>query len=76
VRQTLHGEPYLAADLYLFDGNMNQVVYVIPSQDLVILRTGRAPPRTEHSEWDNAYIPNVILRGIVRYLRNSAPQSR
>jgi CubicO group peptidase (beta-lactamase class C family) len=75
VRQTLHGEPYLAADLYLFDGNMNQVVYVIPSQDLVILRTGRAPPRSAGSEWDNSYLPNLILRGIVRDKRSSVAQA-
>jgi catechol 2,3-dioxygenase-like lactoylglutathione lyase family enzyme len=74
LRQTLHGEPYMAADLYLFDGNMNQVVYVIPSQDLVILRTGGAPPRGDGSEWDNAYLPNTILRGIVRDKRTSVPQ--
>ena len=74
--KTLHSEPYLAADLYLFDGNMNQVVYVIPSQDLVILRTGRSPPRGAHAEWDNAYLPNVIMRGIVRGARRSVVQPR
>ena len=73
--QILHGEPYLAADLYLFDGNANQVVYVVPSQDLVILRTGRAPPLDDSTEWDNSYLPNTIIRGIVRDRRPSAPQS-
>jgi len=74
--KTLHGEPYLAADLYLFDGNMNQVVYVIPSQDLVILRTGRIPPRSKDAEWDNAYLPNVVMRGIVRGRGSSVAQPR
>jgi CubicO group peptidase (beta-lactamase class C family) len=74
--KTLHSEPYLAADLFLFDGNMNQVVYIIPSQDLAILRTGRAPPRSEDTEWDNAYLPNLIMRGIVSEGRSSAPQPR
>ncbi|MYE49600.1 MAG: serine hydrolase [Gammaproteobacteria bacterium] len=76
MAEILHGEPYLAADLYLFDGNANQVVYVVPSQDLVILRTGRPPPRDETTEWDNSVLPNIILRGIVKDRRASAPQAR
>ena len=72
--QILHSEPYLAADLYLFDGNANQVVYVVPSQDLVILRTGRAPPLNDSTEWDNSYLPNTILRGIIKDRRPSIPQ--
>ncbi len=72
--KTLHGEPYLAEDLFLFDGNMNQVVYVIPSQRLVILRTGRAPPRSKDTEWDNAYLPNLVMRGIVSERGASRPQ--
>lgn len=62
VKGTLHSEPYLAPDLYLFDGNASQVVYIVPSQRLVILRTGDAPPR--EPEWDNAYLANTILRGM------------
>ena len=76
LRKTLHSEPYLASDLFLFDGNMNQVVYIVPSQDLVILRTGRAPPQTDDMEWDNAYLPNLIMRGIVREKRPSLKQQR
>lgn len=72
--QILHSEPYLAADLYLFDGNANQVVYVVPSQDLVILRTGRAPPLNDSTEWDNSYLPNTIMRGIIKDRRPSEPQ--
>ncbi len=76
VPKVFHSEPYLADDLYLFDGNMNQVVYIIPSQGLVILRTGSSPPRTKDSEWDNAFLPNTIMRGIVKNKRQSAPQAR
>jgi CubicO group peptidase (beta-lactamase class C family) len=76
IHKVLHSEPYLAADLYLFDGNMNQVVYMIPSQNLVILRMGRMPPRSEESEWDNAYLPNLIMRGIVSEMGSSVPQPR
>jgi CubicO group peptidase (beta-lactamase class C family) len=58
----LHSEPYLAKDLFLFDGNTNQVLYMIPSQNLAILRMGDAPPRSP--EWDNSYLPNLVLRAI------------
>lgn len=60
----LHSEPYLADDLFLFDGNGHQVVYIVPSEQLVIVRTGGRPPKTEGLEWDNAYIPNTIIRAI------------
>jgi CubicO group peptidase (beta-lactamase class C family) len=74
--KTLHTDPYLARDLYLFDGNMHQVVYVIPSQNLVILRTGKNPPRSAESEWDNAFLPNTLIRGIVSGKGTSVPQPR
>jgi CubicO group peptidase (beta-lactamase class C family) len=63
VRGVLHSEPYLADDLFLFDGNGHQVVYIIPSQQLVIVRTG-GRPRGEGLEWDNAFIPNTVIRGL------------
>ena len=59
----LHSEPYLADDLFLFDGNGHQVVYIVPSENLVIVRTG-GRPRGEGIEWDNAYLPNTIIRAI------------
>ncbi|MCG8443733.1 MAG: beta-lactamase family protein, partial [Caulobacterales bacterium] len=60
--RTYHSEPYLADDLFLFDGNSNQVVYIVPSANLIILRTGSRPPK--EPEWDNAYLPNTILNAI------------
>lgn len=60
--KVLHSEPYLAADTFLFDGNANQVVYVVPSADLVVLRMGGPPPK--QPEWDNALFLNRILRGL------------
>ncbi len=60
--RTLQSESYAASDLFLFDGNGSQVVYIIPSQDLVILRTGNYPPRDR--PWDNSFVPNLIIRGI------------
>jgi CubicO group peptidase (beta-lactamase class C family) len=74
ARRVLHSEPYLASDLFLFDGNSNQVVYVVPSQRLVILRVGNNPPRGPEGEWDNAFLPNTILRGLRRAPQQPAPQ--
>lgn len=59
--QVLHSAPYLDRDLYLFDGNANQVVYVSPATRMVILRTGEAPPR--QPEWDNSVLPNLLIAG-------------
>jgi CubicO group peptidase (beta-lactamase class C family) len=63
ARRVLHSEPYAAGDLFLFDGNVNQVVYIIPSADMVVLRVGDAPPRAAGAEWDNSFLPNTLLRG-------------
>lgn len=63
IGRILHTEPYLADDLFLFDGNSNQVVYMIPSRRSVILRTGAWPPK--EPEWDNSRLANTVLRGLV-----------
>ena len=55
-------EPYAAPDLFLFDGNANQVMYIVPSKKLVILRMGDFPPKT--SPWDNAVLANLVLRDL------------
>ncbi len=60
--RVLHSAPYLARDLVLFDGNSDQVVYIVPSAKLIVLRTGDAPQRTP--EWDNVMLPNTLLRGM------------
>ena len=72
-RKVLHSEPYRAPDLFLFDDNANQVVYIIPSERLVILRMGDNPPRGEGKEWDNTVLPNTVLRGILRARAGAAP---
>ncbi len=60
-----NSEPFLAEDLFMFDGAEGRVVYILPSEQLVIVRTGfrPAPPAPE---WDNAFLPNTIIRGIER----------
>ena len=57
-----HSQPYLADDLFLFDGNGNQTVYIIPSQNMVILRMGNVPDKPV--EWDNSMLPNLLLSGL------------
>lgn len=61
--KVLHSEPYLDSDIFLFDGNSNQVVYVIPSQRTILLRTGGRPP--QQREWDNAFLPNLLIRDAI-----------
>ncbi|WP_439532930.1 serine hydrolase domain-containing protein [Polymorphobacter sp.] len=60
--KVLHSEPYLADDVVMFDGNSSQIVYIVPSQQLIVLRVGNNPPRKP--EWDNAKLINTVLRGL------------
>lgn len=62
--KTRHSEAYADKDLFLFDGNGSQVVYIVPSQKLVIVRTGNRPPKDK--PWDNSYVPNLIINAIER----------
>ncbi len=61
-----HSEPFAADDVIFIDGFGGQRVYVVPSQDLVIVRTGRvvADLSIMENNWDDARIPNAVLRGI------------
>lgn len=60
--QVLHSEPYLDPAMFLFDGNANQTVHISPRHRLVVLRMGATPPASP--EWDNAYLPNTLIRGL------------
>lgn len=70
--KVLHSEPYLDKDLFLFDGNGNQVVYMIPSEDLIVLRMGDRP--SQDDEWDNAFLPNLLIRDANRAPGESYPE--
>ena len=61
-QETFHSEPYATDDIFLFDGNGNQVIYIMPELDLVVARFGGTPP--EATGWDNAFLPNAIIRGL------------
>lgn len=69
--QVLHAAPYLDRDLFLFDGNSDQTVYISRATRTVILRTGDTPPPSP--EWDNSALPNIVLGGIVRRPGEVAP---
>lgn len=60
--QVLHSEAYLDPDLFLFDGNSNQTLYLSPKYKLAILRMGDTPPPSP--EWDNAKLPNMIMKAL------------
>ena len=70
--KVLHSEPYLDKDIFLFDGNGNQVVYMIPSENMIILRTGDRPPTED--EWDNPYLPNLLIADANRGAGDSMPE--
>ena len=54
-----HSEPFAAEDVAYFDGFGGQRVYIIPSADMVIVRTGALA-----TDWDDARLPNTLLAGI------------
>jgi hypothetical protein len=56
-------EEFLADDVAYLDGKFKQRVYIIPSRRLVIVRVGEA------RAWDDAFLPNAVLRGAVRAAR-------
>lgn len=56
-----HSEAYKADTIAYFDGMGGQRVYIIPAEDLVIVRTGAIT-----MDWDDAMLPNLILNGLQR----------
>jgi CubicO group peptidase (beta-lactamase class C family) len=52
-------EPFLADDVFFFDGGGAQRVYMVPSADLVIVRTG-----LPSAAWDDGVMPNILLRDL------------
>ena len=67
-----NSEPFLADDLFLFDGSEGRSVAIVPSEQLVIVRTGFRP-HPGQPEWDNAFLPNTIIRGIRPAVSATAP---
>lgn len=53
-------QPFLAQDTFYLDGASNQRVYIIPDQDLVIVRVGERP-----KQWDDSVIPNTLVKSLL-----------
>jgi CubicO group peptidase (beta-lactamase class C family) len=51
--------PFATGDIFYLDGRHHQRVYVLPSEELVIVRLGEEPPA-----WDDAAMVNAILEGL------------
>ena len=62
-----HSEAFAAPGIIYFDGAGGQRVYVIPSKDMVIVRTGKGgiDLNTGNFLWDDAIIPNALIRGVI-----------
>jgi len=57
--KAFHSEPFAAKDIAYIDGFGGQRVYVVPSRNLVIVRTG-----VSSTDWDDARLPNAVLRAL------------
>ncbi len=57
--RALQSEPFVVRDVVFLAGAGGQRVYIVPSRELIIVRTG-----TRRSDWDDAKLPNAILRGV------------
>ena len=55
--QVKHSEPYLASDVVFFDGFGGQRVYIVASEDLVIVRTGQVS-----FSFDDSILVNLVLK--------------
>jgi len=62
-----HSEPFAVPGVIYFDGAGGQRVYVVPSEEMVIVRTGKGGVDFKNNLflWDDAVIPNALIRGIV-----------
>lgn len=56
-----HSARFAADDIIYLDGFGGQRVYIVPSQELVIVRTG-----VSSTEWDDAVLPNAIIGAVRR----------
>jgi CubicO group peptidase (beta-lactamase class C family) len=54
-----HGEPIVADGVFFLEGGGYRTMYVLPRQDLVILRLGYYD-----EEWQTSALPNLILAGL------------
>lgn len=56
--KAFHSAPFMANDIYYIDGFGGQRVYIVPSRDLIVVRTG-----VSQLDWDDAPLINTIILG-------------
>ena len=61
-----HSEPFIDKDIIYLDGFGGQRVYIIPSKNLVIVRTG-----STRMGWDDSRLPNLISTGIIEDVKKT-----
>lgn len=49
-------EPFLADDVVFMEGGGFRTIYVVPSENLMIMRLGQF-----HDDWDNSYLVNAVI---------------
>ena len=54
-----HSEPFDDRDIVYLDGFGGQRVYIIPSKELVLVRTGAT-----QMSWDDSVLPNIVSRAL------------
>ena len=54
-----HGEPIAADGVFFLEGGGYRTLYILPQQQLVILRLGYHDP-----DWQTSTLPNLILAGV------------
>lgn len=57
--KAFHSEPFVAEDILYIDGFGGQRVYIVPSEELIIVRTG-----VSQTDWDDARLPNILVRAL------------
>ncbi|MGH8275228.1 MAG: serine hydrolase domain-containing protein, partial [Steroidobacteraceae bacterium] len=62
-------EPYAAADTFVVDGGGGNRLWLIPSLQIAVLRTGG---RSSGRDWDEARIPNLIIRAARDFVPRAA----
>jgi CubicO group peptidase (beta-lactamase class C family) len=55
--KAFHSEKFLADDIYYIDGFGGQRVYIVPSRELIVVRTG-----VSQLDWDDGPLINTIIR--------------